>query len=43
MGPSWPLSQLPVARWRGACLFPQPLKHPQGQPSFLHHEGKLEP
>lgn len=39
MGPSWPLSQLPAARWRSGCLLP----HPPKTPSPCKGEGKLEP
>lgn len=32
MGPSWPVSQLPAARWRGGCLLPHPPREPLRPP-----------
>lgn len=47
MGPSWLLSQLPAARWRGGCLLPHPLKSPRPPshppPTLFRGEGNLEP
>lgn len=43
MGPSWPLSQLPAARWRGGCLLPIPRRAPETSPALFQGEGKLEP
>lgn len=43
MGPSWLLSQLPAARWRGGCLLPHLLKSPRLPPTLFQGEGKLEP
>lgn len=42
MGPSWPLSQLPAARWRGGCLLPHPPK-PKTTPTLFQGDGKPEP
>ena len=42
MGPSWPLSQLLAARWRGLLASPSPQRAPKTSSPF-EGEGKLDP